>query len=91
MVGSLKSVFHILLSPDTTYYLEFSGSVLAPAADSGNRYSRGIWYAPNLNGYSETDLIFRTYANNASVPEPGTYAIFLIGIGMIGVITRRRS
>jgi len=91
--GSWVDVYwgEVSITPDTTYYLEFSGSKLATAADMDNQYSRGIYFYSNLTGYPTQDLIFRTYANNASVPEPGTYAMFLAGIGIIGAITRRRS
>jgi hypothetical protein len=91
--GSWVDVYwgEVSISPDTTYYLEFSGSDLATTADLQNRYSRGIYYSSSLSGFPAYDLIFRTYANDTVVPEPGTYVMFLAGMGMIGAITRRRN
>lgn len=91
--GSWVDVYwgEMSISPDTTYYLEFSGSILATAADLDNQYSRGIYYSRTFTGHPAYDLVFRTYANDTVVPEPGTYLMFLAGMGMIGAITRRRK
>lgn len=87
----------IPLSPGHTYVID----VQPDPANAGNI---GVFTAGgfNINGYAAgtafanvltpaiepTDLWFRTYA---SVPEPQTWTMLLVGLGLIGAMTLRRT
>lgn len=46
--------------------------------------SDGVWFAVDVNNNGLT-------GNVAAVPEPGTYALLLAGLGMIALMARRRQ
>lgn len=80
----------------------FSG-VIPPAPPSNfvfNDYSRGVRYAsfsrspfgPRFVAQPQGDLGFRTFVDTAitGVPEPGNWAMMIIGFGVIGAAARRK-
>jgi len=47
----------------------------------------GNWYEPNFSSTGEhIDMGFKTIIS--SVPEPETYTLMLIGLGLIGFVAR---
>ncbi len=64
------------------------------AATASNAYARGTAYSGSQS-YSNYDLTFRTFSNNAAlaaaVPEAGTWGMMIAGFGMMGFSLRRRG
>jgi hypothetical protein len=83
------------ITADTTYFLVFSGNTtLGISGDVENGYSRGSVFAnTGYNQFADYDYTFRTYAstNVAPVPEPETYAMMLAGLGLLGLVRRRKQ
>jgi hypothetical protein len=55
-----------------------------------NQYSNGAFY---INGTEQTagyDFAFRTYVEQASVPEPSSAALLALGLGLVGWSRMRR-
>jgi hypothetical protein len=69
---------HTFTSGGNTYQQLYSGFT-----DDGGH--------PNVLGSQRVALGFYAVANAALVPEPDSYAMFLAGLGVMGVIARRRS
>jgi len=46
---------------------------------------------PGYNILGQTGFEARTYMLTAPVPEPGTYALMLAGLGVLGMASRRRA
>lgn len=80
-----------------------SGQTLAFEVNSGNGYnfgmtgliltnpySGGYSFGTNVGNYSNA-LIFSTYVNTATVPEPATYGMILLGLGLMGFVVHRRK
>lgn len=92
--GSWFDVFWspVSVTPDTTYYLAFSGnSTLGISGYAGNGYTRGNVFAnPGFGSFPSYDYAFRTYASVSSVPEPESYAMLLAGLGVLGFVGKRR-
>jgi hypothetical protein len=69
--------------------------------DGGTWADSGAVLSPNVNGYRAAAHIFvwdgvsghdaAVTGFAAAIPEPGTYAMLLAGLGMMGFIARRRS
>jgi hypothetical protein len=60
---------------------------LGISGDTRNPYAFGQVYAnPGYGSFSGFDYTFRTYTSDvsAAVPEPGTWAMMLIGFGVVG-------
>lgn len=84
------------------FYLKtagLTGTQLSTATDAQTFASSYLAAAQNYNGvalYSLTKLTNATYQDlvvatpTAAVPEPETYALFLGGLGVIGLLARRR-
>jgi hypothetical protein len=93
--GSWADVFWspVAVVPNTTYYLVFTGNTtLGIGGDVNNGYSRGQVYANSVYLSSPTlDYAFRTYTGVGAVPEPGSCAMVLAGLGLLGVATMRRK
>ena len=55
--------------------------------------SGGNVLPPQLPPYDHSDLIFQTFVDTAAgaVPEPATWAMMILGFGMIGGVARRRN
>lgn len=51
-------------------------------------YTLSFTFTPVGTGFGKDILIDRVYV--AAVPEPGTYALFLAGLGIMGLIASRR-
>jgi len=89
---------------NTVLYNYTGPTLIGNVANNGNGY--GDWYLGNidLSGLSSTDgILFHAVWNNASdggesfflvptaaVPEPATWAMLILGFGMVGFAIRRR-
>ena len=89
---------------DSVLYNYLGPTLIGNVANNGNGY--GDWYLGNidLTGLPSTDgILFHAVWNNASdggesfflvpasaVPEPATWAMLIIGFGMVGFAMRRR-
>lgn len=77
------------------------GNFTNALASSGNKYTQGNAFQsfgsvmPTQTVYSDLDLLFRSNVTTAdvtaAVPEPATWALFLLGFGAIGYSMRRRN
>jgi hypothetical protein len=86
-------------NPITSFELYYKGqlvhSILDPLANAGmvwvaSGYSGlvdKVYIRGGLEGYSIDNLTYSV----AAVPEPETYAMFLLGFGLIGLMHRRRG
>lgn len=102
--GSPDTYNSIELYLGTTRLATFSGTFLATAASvnpNGNWNTGAYWniWAANANEYfnivkfvSSTNA-FETdnHASIAAIPEPGTYAMMLAGLGLMALVARRRK
>lgn len=71
---------------------QFGGSVLAVDATLTNYQNiEGGVYVQNLNQYGEIHLQPFTGNLVTAVPEPSSYAMFLIGLGLLAFSARRRT
>lgn len=101
---SYDNLFYPAGSPQTASSYPFSGGVLdiygivftLSGGDSVNLWSNGNVPGAGLNyGVGVTDginvLDYESPVAMRAVPEPSTWAMMLIGLGAIGLGTRRRS
>jgi hypothetical protein len=67
-----------------------TGSVLAPLAVNANEVAAGddldILFATTANGYGKI-----TYEFTAAVPEPETYGMLLLGLGVMAWVSKRKA
>ena len=75
------------ITPETTYYLVFTGNTsLGIAGSVNNPYPRGQVYAnPGFGSFPSFDYAFRTWT---LIPAPSSLA--LMGLGGIAIARRRR-
>jgi hypothetical protein len=77
----------VVKPPGTTGSLE--GLLTSPAYAGGVSYNiNGSGFTPNAS----RDFAFRTYVDTsvAAVPEPGTWSLLILGVGLTGAVARRR-
>lgn len=83
----------VAVTPDTSYFLVFSGpSALGLAGSTLNPYPNGQAFATSgYAGFPNFDYAFRTFA--AAVPEPSTWASMMGGLGLLALLAaaRRRA
>ena len=82
-----------LLAGQTYYIGVTSPDRLSVAYSLNGRYGGGSAYY-GVKAFPDSDLVFRTYANDApaaAVPEPASWALMLTGFGMAGFGLRRRA
>jgi len=94
----------VSITPDTTYYLVFTGNTTLAISGFVDgytgfaHYTRGNVFSSSGNPAAlplfaprtEYDHAFRTYTSVATVPEPETYAMLLAGLGVLGFMGKRR-
>lgn len=72
---------------------QFGGSILAvDAALTNNQNIEGGVFVKNLNQYGEIHL--QPFTGNVvitAVPEPSSYAMFMVGLGLLAFAARRRT
>ena len=77
------------------YFSQFMGLTGSPAGGVAEGYLTGMEYTfSNLTGESRTyNLRLEGYASvfTTPVPEPGTYAMLLAGLGLVGFMARRHG
>lgn len=81
----------IVLGPD---YNIFNGQPLGPDAYAGGRaFANRTLYTNCTGANNNCDLNFRVTGDNlvAAVPEPGTWAMLILGFGIVGGALRRRA
>lgn len=103
--GETLQLFEVWDTTTNTVLYNYLGpTLIGNVSNNGNGY--GDWYLGNidLSGLPSTDgILFHAYWNNASdggesfflvptsaVPEPATWAMLIIGFGMVGFAMRRR-
>ena len=58
--------------------------------DSSAILSRGT-HKLTVNGFANTASSYGVYMSAAPVPEPETYGMLLVGLGLMGAVVRRRN
>jgi hypothetical protein len=86
----------VTLTAGQTYFLVFQDdrNAYGIAGDTNNPYANGNVYANSgFGNFSGFDYAFRTYADDATgaVPEPATWAMMIMGFGLVGGAMRRRQ
>ena len=86
-----KTIWNFYNATSLSINNQWGGSVLAPMASfsNGNNIEGGV-YVNTLTQNGEIHL--QPFAGQiAAVPEPETYAMLLAGLGLLGVVSRRRA
>lgn len=86
-----KAIWNFYNATDLTINNQFGGVVLAPLAKlTNNQNIEGAVLVKQLDQRGEIHIA--NFAGNISaVPEPQTYAMLMLGLGVIGWAARRRS
>ena len=92
--GGYSTVF-VELSQTATSYRSFAFMshllhLNRPPEVSGNS-PMVVSFTNVRNHVVEGDAIFRTSAQAIPIPEPGTYALMLAGLGIVGFVARRQA
>ena len=83
--------------------LSISSDPIGPMTITGDKFLNGKPYSPNFN-FNATDmafedrgsLLFKFYTEQpgsftSTIPEPETWAMMMVGLGLLGWQTRRRK
>ena len=98
--NSLQKAFWVLENEKPASFLDakatdlFNAAVGAGWTDTGNVRVMGLWEfrSGTLGNYTFSgDHQDQLYLIPTAVPEPGTYAMMLAGLGLMGFVARRRQ
>ena len=84
------------VSAATQYYMVLasdSGDILTAYSSSADYANGNALYGGSKTDWSDYDLVFRTFADDASaqqVPEPGSFALLGLGLAALGFATRKK-
>ena len=88
----LTSAFTYAGQQYTLNYFETSGQIKALSSLTCQTmgFSAGYCYGFTTPESMQTDVMFNFSITTTAVPEPEAYAMLLAGLGMIGIVARRR-
>lgn len=83
--ASFDVEFNLILNANAQFFATGNGPITSDSSAMGN-----AWFTVTGNGINLASLSGTDYSSLPPVPEPGTYAMMLAGLGLVGWSARRR-